>query len=344
MRSRVRRRRQGGSNWVKMEDVARRAGVSLITVSRAFRYPDKVAEDTRKSIDEAATELGYVPNLVAGDLASNRSRVIGLIVPSLTNSTLAKTINGLVDGVAARNYELLLAISGFSADKEAQAVATFLGRRPDGVVLIGNDHSERTRALLKAAEVPVVEVWTHDGPVIDMAVGLSDHDAMKAITQHVIDRGRKRIGYVDFHTSDVRRYLDRRAGFLSAVRAAGLPDDLVRRMRAGAEYLSGSEAIATLGSDTQPIDALVCCNDIPAVGALFECQTRGWSVPERIAVAGFGDYEIAAAVPPGLTTVRSHAFEMGWQAAAMLLDRLDGGTSRETVRDVGFELVVRGSA
>src|SRR5262245_32094946 len=127
MRSRVRRRRQGGSNWVKMEDVARRAGVALITVSRAYRYPDKVAEETRKSIDEAATELGYVPNLVAGDLASNRSRVIGLIVPSLTNSTLAKTINGLVDGVAARNYELLLAISGFSPDKEAQAVATFLG-------------------------------------------------------------------------------------------------------------------------------------------------------------------------------------------------------------------------
>ncbi len=95
-----------------MEDVARRAGVSLITVSRAYRYPDKVAEETRKSIDEAATELGYVPNLVAGDLASNRSRVIGLIVPSLTNSTLAKTINGLVDGVAARNYELLFAISG----------------------------------------------------------------------------------------------------------------------------------------------------------------------------------------------------------------------------------------
>ncbi len=340
----MRRRRQSGTNWVKMEDVARRAGVSPITVSRAYRYPDKVAEATRKSIGEAATELGYVPNLVAGDLASNRSRVVGLIVPTLANSALTKTINGLVEGVTERPSALLLAISGFSQDKEAQAIATFLGRRPDGIVLIGNDHSEQSRALLRAAEVPVVEVWTHDGPVIDMEVGLSDHDGMRAITHLVVDRGRQRIGYVDFHTPGVRRYVDRREGFLSAVRAAGLAEDLICHVRPGWEYLSGREAISLLSKGDAPIDALVCCNDVPAVGALFECQTRGWTVPDRIAVAGFGDYEIAAEVPPGLTTVRSHAFDMGWQAAAMLLDRLDGTGSAETMRDVGFELVVRGSA
>lgn len=339
----TRRRRQSGSNWVKMEDVARHAGVSPITVSRAYRYPDKVAEETRKSIGKAAAELGYVPNLIAGGLASNRSRVIGLIVPTLANSTMAKTINGLVEGFTARNHELLLAVSGFSAEQESQAIATFLGRRPDGLVLTGNDHSPEARALIEAAEIPVVEVWTSTGPVIDMAVGISDRDAMAAVTQVVIDRGRRRIAYIDFHTPGVRRYDERRAGFLSAVRKAGLPDDLVRPVQAGSEYLSGRQTVAELGSAASPIDGLVSYTDIPAVGALFECQSRQWPVPDRIAVAGFGDYEIAAEVPPGLTTVRSHAFEMGWQAAAMLLDRLEDKPPAHPMRDVGFELVLRGS-
>ncbi|WP_276330617.1 LacI family DNA-binding transcriptional regulator [Microvirga aerophila] len=153
-----------------MSDVARRAGVSLMTVSNAFQQPGKVRPETRARVLAAATELGYIPNLIAGNLASGRSRVIAAIVPSLRNSNFARMIQGMTDQLEKHGYELLLATAD-TPEREVKAITTFLGLRVDGLVLTGTGHSRDVRSLLEAARLPVVETWNLDGPYIDMAVG-----------------------------------------------------------------------------------------------------------------------------------------------------------------------------
>ncbi len=340
---RVRTTKRSYGSWATGRDVAAAAKVSLITVSRAFNSPDRLAPETLRRVKEAAEKFGYIPNAVAGELSSRRSRVVAAVVPTLSHSNFARTIEGLVAGLSKERYELLLSSSEFSLEREEEIVGTFLERRPDAIVLIGSDHTAKLRKLLKHTQVPVLELWALDRPVIDMAVGFSDYQAMRAMTQHIIDEGRQRIGYIDFYRSNVARYVDRRKGFVEAVSDAGMDATLVARSPTPKDYESGRQCLTELLEREPSLDAIIGCTDIHAAGAIFECTTRGISIPERLAVAGFGDFEIAAAIQPSLSTVRSHAYEMGCQAAEMLLCRISGKGTKSSPLDVGFELLVRSS-
>ncbi len=340
---RVRTEKRSYGSWATGRDVAAAAKVSLITVSRAFNSPGRLAPETLRRVKEAAEKVGYIPNAVAGELSSRRSRVVAAVVPTLSHSNFARTIEGLVAGLSKERYELLLSSSEFSLEREEEIVGTFLERRPDAIVLIGSDHTSKLRKLLKHTQVPVLELWALDRPVIDMAVGFSDYQAMRAMTQHIVDSGRQRIGYIDFFRSGVARYVDRQRGFVEAVNGAGLDPTLIARSPTGKDYESGRQCLSDLLEREPGMDAIVGCTDIHAAGAIFECATRGIAIPDRLAVAGFGDFEIAASIQPPLTTVRSHAYEMGRQAADMLLSRINGEEIRLSPLDVGFELLVRSS-
>lgn len=340
---RVRTPKRTDHSWVTGKEVAAAANVSLITVSRAFTTPERVAPETLKRVREVSQRLGYIPNAVAGDLASRRSRVVAAVVPTLSHSNFAQTIEGLVTGLRRERYELLLSSSAFSIDREQEIVSTFMERRPDAIVLVGNDHAPELRRLLKTTRIPVMELWALDGPIVDMAVGFSDVSAMKELTRHVISTGRTRIGYIDFHRTNVRRYLDRCAGFTAALNEAGLAADLVARSPTPKDYESGRQCLAALLAQEPNLDAVIGCTDIHAAGAIFECFKRSISVPDQLSVAGFGNFEIAAATEPPLSTVSSHAYEMGLRASEMIINRMRGEDVPQAPLDVGFELVIRQS-
>jgi LacI family gluconate utilization system Gnt-I transcriptional repressor len=324
-----------------MEEVARRAGVSPITVSRALNMPDKVNAKTRQAVLRAVEETGYIPNRLAGGLASNRSRTVGVVVPTVTNSIFADKIRGLNDVLSAAGYQILLGQSGYSLDAECDLVAALLAQSPSGMVITGSDHSRRTRTMLERSGLPVVETWTSAASPIDMQVGFSNEDAAFAAVEHLVRAGYRRPALVVAPTKDNDRAQGRLRGFRRAVAHFGLPQPAPER-EAAFSLRNGAEALADILETRPDTDAIFFANDILAVGGLLECRRRSIDVPERLGVMGFDDLEIAGEMVPSLTTIAVPRHAIGSHAAQMLLDRLD---KRETPKrtQFGFSLVARGS-
>lgn len=323
--------------------MARRAGVAPITVSRALRAPQSVAEATRSRVAEAIAALGYVPNLSAGTLASGRSRIVGAVVPSITGAFFAETVQGLSDLLHQNGYQLLLGASGYSLAEEDALAAAFLGRQADAIVLTGVEHTPQLRSRLRNSRVPVVETWDlHDDP-IDLLVGFSNHDAARDMTLALAARGYRRIGYIGVERGE-RRSVERLSGYRAAAAALGYRDAPVVPAPMSPAYRGGGAELEQLLEREPEVDAVLFGNDLFAVHALMTCRRRGWSVPGRIALAGFGGLEIGADLAPSLTTVRVPGYEIGRTAADMLLRRLQGQVVTPAARDLGFELVFRESA
>jgi LacI family gluconate utilization system Gnt-I transcriptional repressor len=324
-----------------MADVAAATGVSLMTVSNCFKQPHKVHADTRTKVLEAAAAIGYVPNLIASSLASGNSRMIAAVVPSLRNSNFAKTLQGLSDYLHPRGYELLLAVAEHS-QREETVLRNLLGRRPAGIVLTGGEHSQESIALIRQAGIPVVETWIAADPSIDMAVGFSLFDAARDIAQMMVKKGLRHVGWAG-HDATSDRYVQRQRGFQQAMEDAGLRSDLVFLAPEKAGFAGGRLALDALVRKEPRLQGLCCVTDVLAAGALFECMRRGWNVPERFSVAGYGDFEIAAEVPPGLTTVKTNGGEIGRTAGEMLVQRIETGQMEPRVRQVPYEIVIRHS-
>jgi LacI family transcriptional regulator, gluconate utilization system Gnt-I transcriptional repressor len=335
---RKRRTTSGGS---RMADVARLAGVSMITVSRVLNLPDKVASKTRDVVLAAIRKSGYVPNLTAGSLASNKSRIIGAIVPTIDNSIFAETVRGLSEALAKSGFQLLLGQSNYDETAEGSLVEAFLGRRVDGLVLTGGSHSKAMRQRLQQSGVPVVETWDLPRKPIDMVAGFSNVEAGRAVAAYLLAKGHLKLGFVGGpdDRSDARL-----AGMRAALKGRRGVSLQVVRPQTGASFQGGRGVIAQFAiAGTMP-QAIFFGNDALAAGALLECQSRAIEVPTQLAVVGFADLAIASAMEPALTTVRVPTARMGQSAAHMLLARLAGQTLEEPVRDLGFELVTRASA
>lgn len=336
--------RPRSSGHLRLDDVASRAGVSRITVSRALRDPSKVAPKTRAAIQDAIKQLAYVPNLFARGLASNRSRIIAVIVPTITNSLFAETIQGLAAVLRPAGYELLVGETSYSAEIEEALIAVFLQYRPEAIVLTQLQHSAGAREVLQQARLPVVETWDLAPDPLDLLVGFSNFDAAAGMTRHLIARGYRRIRFVlraDHGPGDRTR--PRYDGFRAAMMEAGLEPGAPLAVDDPLSILRSGRSIADQVTAQPEIDALFCTNELIAVGAILECQRRGISVPGRIAIAGFGDVELASAIDPGLTTIRIPGRTMGERAAEMILGRIAGQPAAEPVVDVGYQLVIRGS-
>jgi LacI family gluconate utilization system Gnt-I transcriptional repressor len=328
--------RIGGA--VRMHDVARLAGVSPITVSRALNQPDKLSEATRRRVAEAIARVGYVPNLTAGSLASNRSRIIAAIVPTIANSIFADTMQGLSDGLARDDYQLLLGQTGYSEATEDQLIRAFLGRRPDALVLTGIGRSAATRALLRNAGIPIVETWDLADDPLDLLVGFSNRDAGKAMADYLSGRGYRRIAFVG---STDERSQARRAGFeqaLGPMRAIGVT------LEGQASVPAGRAALHSVMTQAPDVRAIFFSTDVLAIGALLECRRLGWAVPERIAIAGLGDLPLAAEMIPALTTIEIRGYAIGERAARMLVQRLSGEAVEPRIVDLGFRIIARDSA
>ena len=309
-----------------MLDIARAAGVSPMTVSRAFRNDGSVMEKTRAAVARAAEDLGYVFDSTASNLRSQRTGFVAATIPSINNANFAETVRGLTEGVGEVGQQILLGSTGYDIHREEELIEQLLRRRPDAIVVTGGKHTPRARRLLENAAIPVVETWDLPEAPIEHVVGFSNAEAVQSLVDHIVASGRRRIAFIGGDADRDTRGTDRRAGFIAAMRRHGL--EATRLIDAGTPPISmreGAQAMAGLLAAMPDTEAVICVSDLSAFGALTECQRRGVDVPGRIAIAGFGDYEIAAICVPALTTINPYPYEIGRRAAAIIVEALAGG-------------------
>ena len=324
-----------------MKDVAQKAGVSLVTVSRALRSPNLVKNQTRLRVNNAISELGYILDIAAGSLASRRSGLVAVIVPSLDNSVFSTTVQGLGDQLEPAGLELMLGSSGLSPEGEEHLVMAFLGRRPEGIVLTGTSHTKATIKVLKSSGVPVVETWNVTKRPIDLNVGFSNEQAAYSVTRHLIETGRTKIGLISGSLAFNDRAQARGAGFQKAINEVGLDTDITYELPFPGATAAIPQALSWMLARQPELDAIYCTGDAFAVSALFECQRRGISVPGDIAIAGLGDIEMASQAFPSLTTAKIPGYEMGKVAAELILKRINYEPTKRKIFDLGFEFIRR---
>ncbi len=337
------KRDRAGTARSRMADVARLAGVSTSTVSRAIRQPDIVSPAVRDRIEEAIGRLSYRPNLMAGALASARSMTIGVIIPSLINSFFAATVEAMEEELAGSGYQLMLGNSNYSEDVEQQLVASFLAWSPAAMVVTGRRHSRDTVRTLMDCGIPVIEMWELSDQPIDTIVGFSHRAVGHLVVRHFSERKARRLGFIGAFMDKDYRTADRRAGFVEAALQAGYEAPVVIGIPGRASAVGGSQGLAEMLSIDPEVDAVFCSNDIIALGAMFEAQRRQIAIPGQLKICGFGDLEFSAASEPSLTTVRPPRREIGVQIARLLRARLDGAPDRGGSHDLGFDIVARGS-
>ncbi|MBB4105962.1 LacI family DNA-binding transcriptional regulator [Allorhizobium borbori] len=328
---------------IRMSDVARVLGVSPMTVSNSFRNPHLVTDATRQKVIETATKLGYVPNTIAGNLVSGQSKVIAVMTPSIRHSSFADMIDALEQSLAKEGYSLIMSLVE-TREREVEALRALIGRRVDGVVIAGELQDATARELVVKSGTPVVETWHLHENMTDMSAGFSEHDAAADAVRFMIEAGRRRIGMIGYHPSTNRRLIERINGFRTAMNEAGGNSANVVLMDASINgYEAGAKGILQLIDVLPEIDGVFCMTDILAVGAMFESTRLGWPVPGRLAIMGYGDYDIAAQIPPGLTTIHTPGVEIGVESASLLLDRLAQKPGIAHQRRVAYRLVSRGS-
>lgn len=337
-----RKPRVRSGSGVTMHDVARAAGVSAITVSRALNQPQQVSPALRDKVMQAVDALGYVPSRSASTLASARSRTVLVLIPSLGNTVFLDTLAGIETVLAEAGYQMLIGNSHYDAEQELQLLRAYLQHRPDGVLLTGLSHAAPFDALLRRHRLPAVYMMdlADDGRC---CVGFSQEEAGAAITRHLLERGKRRIGFLGAQLDE--RVMKRLSGYRAALAEAGCHD-------AGLEWLDPAPSSMQMGADmldralaARPdCDALFCCNDDLAIGALARCQQLGIAVPARLAVAGFNDLQPAAWCTPALTTVATPRREIGIQAARSLLAMIEGDAPPALRLDLGFALMLRRSS
>lgn len=327
---------------VTLKDVAERAGVSVITASRALRMPAIVSQHARDRVSKAVSDLGYVPNPAAQALASARSNLIGVVIPSVTNVVFADVLSGMLDAAEATRFELQFTTSRYAGAREAELLRVFATQRPAGLIVTGRDQTPEARAILEAMHCPVVQIMEIGDDPVDMMLGIDQAAAGSAVVDHLLAKGYERIAFLGGRMDP--RSQRRLAGYRRRIEAVGLADP--RRVLTTSQPTSvalGGRMLADLLATAPETDSVFCNNGDLALGALFEAQRRGIRVPAQLGIVGFNDLDVEAAAFPTITSVRTHRYEMGRRAVMMLTEALDGRRPDPAVIDLGFEIVARES-
>lgn len=327
-----------------LKDVARVAGISPITVSRAIRAPHLVTEETRARVDAAIAQTGYVPDGAAAQLASGSSRLLAAIVPTLDAPYFVDALKGLADMAAAAGCSLTIGQTNYSEDRGDRLVRDMLAARPRGVGLFGADVSEVGRRLLRQADIPVVEAWELVADPVGLCIGFSHEAALRTLTECLLSEGRRSLIFAARDPTQ-RRGAQRYAGYATAMRVNGLEPRLVWR-EADTAVAAGAAVASAILAMGEPVDGIICAADNMALGVIAELTRRGRDVPRDIAVTGFGDLDFAAVAHPSISTVHVPNRLIGEQAAAFLLaeDWRHRLACEPRVVDLGFRIVGRASA
>ncbi len=319
-----------------LHDVAKAAGVSLITASRALSNPSVVSEKTITKVRAAVDATGYIPNLLAGGLKSKRSLMVAGIVPALAVSQFLPTVQTLTRELAASGYQLILGQTEYDAEVEERVLNTMIGRQPDGIVITGLVQSQRARDRLQRSGIPVVETWDLSDRPIDMLVGFSHVKVGGAVGGYFLSKGWKHIGIASGNDHRARM---RRDGFQTTL-GREVPTAFVP---APSSLELGRRALAELLMQDPKLEAVCCSSDQLAHGVMVEAAARGMRIPEDLAVCGFGNADFGAHILPSISTVHVDGPEIGRLAARLIIDRCRGEPIAQPVIDVGFRIVERQS-
>ncbi|MFC7408494.1 LacI family DNA-binding transcriptional regulator [Hydrogenophaga atypica] len=330
------------SGRITLNEVARLAAVSPITASRALRGERSVAPDLVARVQRAAQQLGYVPDPAARALASQRSSLVPVLVPLLSNALFVDVLDAVHRTLQPQGFQPLIGVTHYRPDEEEQLLRTYLAQRPAGLLLTGFDRTDAARQMVAASGVPCVHLMELSPAPDVYCVGFSQQDAGHAITAHLVARGRRRIAFAAAQLDP--RTLQRAEGYRRCLREHGLYDPKLERLVPEPSSMRlGGELFAELLRAHPDCDAIFFNNDDLAQGGLLAALRLGVAVPQQVAVAGFNDLAGSDQMLPPLTTVHTPRKAVGEASAQMLLALMRGESPQPSSRDLGFELRVRGS-
>ncbi|QLB15848.1 transcriptional regulator [Mannheimia granulomatis] len=318
-----------------LQDIAIHLGITKMTVSRYLRDPNTVARNTGAKIAEAIEQFGYIPNRTPDILSNAKSRAIGVLVPSLTNQVFADVIKGIEQITDEAGYQTMLAHYGYSEKKEEQRIESLLSYHIDGIILSENHHSPRTLKMLEVAHIPVIEIMDSSEIGIQQAVGFDNFSAAQAMVEAMIARGSRHIVY--FGARMDKRSQLKMQGYAYAMQKNGLvPNSITTEEHSS--FTLGAKQLQQALVQFPGIDGIFCTNDDLAIGALFECQRLGISVPKQIKIAGFHGHDVGQSLTPQLASVITPRLEIGRVAATELLKRLNGVPQQSTIINLGYQI------
>lgn len=337
------KRLAGRRQAVTLTEVARLAKVSEITVSRILRNRGPAAEKTRERVMAAVRQAGYVSNRLAGGLASSGSRLVGVIVPSLTNIVFPEVLEGIRSALEGTGFQAVVGVSDYDLKTEEDLVASLLAWKPEAMVIAGFDHTDAARAMLEGSGVRIAEVMEIDSPPIDLAVGLSHRQAGFDTGQHLLGRGYARFGYVGHDWTADRRAKLRYDGLAAALAEADLELLATCRFEGPSSTVAGRDTLARLLEQRRDLDVVVFSNDDMAMGGVFHCLGAGIRPRQDLALFGFNGLDIGQALPTPLSTVRSNRFLIGKRAIEKLLLQRDRPEARE-ILDTSYQILTGATA
>ncbi len=309
-----------------MRDVAKAAGVSRMTVSRALKKDSPISRETREHILRIVRDLNYVPDQMAGSLTTKKSGFVATLLPSLNNLHFAQTVQGLTEELEKIDLQILLGHTGYSSEREEVLVEALLRRRPEAMVLSYDGHTERTYELLSSVNIPIIEIWERPTRAIGHTVGFSNEHAAFRMTQALIAKGYRNIAFLGEEDEAWTRGAARRKGFVDAMKAAGL--DEKRVMQFGAPPLSielGAQAGARVMQDWPDTDCIFCVSDLAAFGVQSFLISNDIKVPNDVAIAGFGNFEVSRFASPSISTVMVEPLIIGRETGRLITRLLQEG-------------------
>jgi LacI family transcriptional regulator len=327
----------------RLRDVALRAGVSTASVSRVLNQPERVRPELRSRIEAAMAEMAYIPNGAARALASQRSRTIGAIVPTLDTAIFATGTEALQNRLHELGYTLLLASAQYDVANEYECARVLVERNVDGLVLVGHAHDPALLELLQAKAIPVVVTYVCSCQGRFSSVGIDNAAATRRVVQHLVDLGHRSFAILTSPLSRNDRIQARLDGMFQCLRERGLDITPDRVIEVPYSVRDGARGFQQLRSRFTDVTAVPCTTDVLAIGAVLEAERIGLRIPSDISITGFDDLELAGELNPGLTTIRVPAREIGRQAADRLIAALAGKEIAHRL-ELPAELILRGSS
>ena len=321
-----------------LREVAKTANVSEMTVSRVLRGKTNVAETTRQKVMEAVDRLGFVPNKIAGVLAtSGSSNLVAVILPSLKSQIFTEVLSGITTQLETEGYKAVIGISDYDQGKEEELIQSMMSWRPCGLIVSNTSHSERARRIMLKSGIPIVEMMEVIDDPVDSCVGIVHEKAGELIADHFLEKDYRNIGYIGW-SGDNMAVAKRRDGFTRRLATAqiSIREQLLFDRPPDTEM--GKQGTRQLLQSARDLDAIYYSNDIAAVGGLLHCLSEGISVPSDLAIAGFSGLKLGQLMPQPLTTVRLTRFDIGSKSAKLITDRL-AGKSPAKIHELDLEFV-----
>lgn len=314
-----------------LRDVSEASGVSEMTVSRVLRNRGDVSVGTRERVLEAARSLGYVPNKIAGALASQRVNLVGVVIPSLSNMVFPEVLSGISETLDDTGLQPVVGVTNYSPEREEAVIYEMLSWRPSGMIVAGLEHTGASRAMLAQAGIPIVEIMDIDGAAVDSAVGISHNRAGRQMAEAIIAAGYRRIAFLGTMMPHDHRARKRLQGFEEALARAGL--ELADRefYSGGSALLKGREMTEAVLKRSPEIDFLYYSNDMIGAGGLLYCLAQGIDVPGKVGLAGFNGVELLDGLPRRLATMDACRSEIGRKAAAIIAGKHEGVIGGEVI-------------